>query len=185
MKKVILISFLLISQFIVGQILHTTRNIDSYPKSVFPYQGTRLMSVDEVHIPDSEENVYIFSKIEVNKNPDSLYFQHYKKKNEKWNKVKSISFSHNGFLSVWKSRKAFMDADKNKSVDAVFIFSKHNSDKSQESVHLLLYSNEEFYFITANKEDAYESSTYSDNFKSLKETIKSDVIKYWNALDKK
>lgn len=184
MNKFIFISFLLISQLVLGQILHTTRNIDSYPKNIFPYQGTRIMCIDEVHVVNNEENVYLFSKIEANKNPDSLYFQHYKKQNDRWTKVKDISFSHNGFLSVWKSRKAFNDADKNKSVDALFIFSKHNTDKIQESVHLILCSNEEFYFISANKKDEYKKSTYSDNFEGLKESIKSDVIKYWNALDK-
>ncbi|WP_136668263.1 hypothetical protein [Flavobacterium sp. H122] len=185
MNKIILIGCFLVTQFMMGQVSHITKNILSYTKDVFPYQGTRIISIDEVHSPDKEENVYIFSKIEANKQPDSLYFQHYKNKSGNWKKIKSISFSHDGFLSIWKSRKAFMDSDKNKSIDALFIFSKHNKDKEQESVHLLLCSNEELYFISAKKEDNYQEFTYSDNFKNLKESIKSDVIKYWNELDKK
>lgn len=184
MKRIILILTLLISQYIICQVSHITKNSDSYTKDIFPYQGVRIMTVDEVHVPNIEENVYLFSKIEANKNPDSLFFQHYKKVNEKWVKAKSVFFEHEGFISVWKSRKAFLDSDNNKSIDALFIFSKHNLDKNQLSIHLILSSNEEFYTITAYKEDEYQQSTYSDNFESLNELIKVDVLKYWTTLDK-
>lgn len=42
---------------------------------------------------------------------------------------------HNGLISVWKSQKSFVDANKGLSVDTFFVYSQHDASKVQISVH--------------------------------------------------
>lgn len=183
MKKALL--FLLITtNLITAQVSNIVRNEASYSQEIFPYRGIRIMQVDEVSCPDNEENIFIFSKIEKNAKKDIMYFQRFIKDNSKWKLNSDLEIKHDGIISVWKSRKAFFDADKDKSIDALFIYSLNDYDFKQQTVHLIYSHLSKIYSIHSNISDNYTKDTYSDNFKELDENSKSKILEYWNKLDK-
>jgi hypothetical protein len=61
-----------------AQVSVTTRHIDSYDKQTFPYEGTRIMFIDEA-ATSAEQNVFIWSKpaqiTSANSQPDELHFR--------------------------------------------------------------------------------------------------------------
>jgi hypothetical protein len=185
MKKSILFLLLCVPIFAISQVTYTKRNIEAYTSDVFTYMGSRILFVDEASIDSIDQNVFIISKVNKGVVPDSLFFQYYKKKGNKWAQHATYTISHNGLISAWYQRKLFSDMDKNKQVESVFIYSKHNIDAVQESVHLLLCHNRVFYTIDAYAKDGYTQSSYSKNFEALPEAIKKEVTTYWNTLDKK
>ena len=183
MKKTLLF-FLIISNLITAQVSNVIRNEASYTQEVFPYRGIRMMQVDEVSCPNNEENVFIFSKIEKNAKNDIMYFQRFTKVNSKWKLNSDLEIKHDGIISVWKSRKAFLDTNKDKSIDALFIYSLNDYDFKQQTVHLIFSHLSKIYTIFSNIADGYSKDTFSNNFKELDETSKSKILEYWNKLDK-
>ncbi|WP_281634720.1 hypothetical protein [Flavobacterium luteolum] len=183
MKKIFIL--LLISNSIMAQVSNVIRNKDSYTQDVFPYKGVRIIQVDEVSSPGNEENVFIFSKIEKNVIPDKMYFQRFTKVNDKWVLKSILEVNHNGIISSWGSRKAFGDYNKDKSVDALFIYGLYNTDFKQQSVHLVFSQKDKFYSIESSVSDNFGTDKFSDNFKSLDAESKKQVLEYWNKLDKK
>ena len=183
MKKTLLF-FLIISNLITAQVSNIIRNEANYKQEIFPYRGTRIMQVDEVSCPDNEENVFIFSKIEKNAKNDIMYFQRFTKVNSKWKLNSDLEIKHDGIISVWKSRKAFLDTNKDKSIDALFIYSLNDYDFKQQTVHLIFSHLSKIYTISSSISDNYSKDIFSDNFKELDETSKSKILEYWNKLDK-
>jgi hypothetical protein len=166
----------------------TTRNPAAYTQDVFPYKGSRMMSVDEVS-QGSEDNVFIFSKVEKFAKPDVMYFQRFTREVGKtgtpWKLSASSEIRHYGIIVVVSNRKTFGDTDKRNSVDALFIYALNDLDLKQQSIHGLFSHGDKIYSIAANKADNYATSQFSDNFKELSPTVKAGVMAYWNKLDKK
>ena len=165
-----------------AQVSNIVRHQDSYKD--FPYEGVRIVQVDEVHSPNNEENVFIFSKIAKNSKPDKMIFQRFTKMDGKWKLNSKKEINYDGIISSWGQRKAFSDYDKDKSIDALFIYSLNDHDFKQKSVHLILSKNDRFYEISTSAESNYSKDIYSDNFQSLPENIKEEILKYWTKLDK-
>jgi hypothetical protein len=165
-----------------------TRNPASYTQDVFPYKGSRMMSVDEVS-QGSEDNVFIFSKVEKFAKPDVMYFQRFTREVGKtgtpWKLSASSEIRHDGIIVVVNNRKTFTDTDKGKSVDALFIYALNDLDLKQQSIHGLFSHGDKIYTIAANKSDNYASSQFSTNFQELSPTIKAGIMAYWAKLDKK
>lgn len=172
-----------------AQVTTVTRNIASYTQDVFPYKGSRVMSVDEVSAGGREDNVFIFSKVEKFAKPDVMYFQRFTREFGKtgtpWKLAAATEIRHDGIIVVVNNRKTFSDTDKRKSVDALFIYALNDADLKQQSIHGLFSHADKIYTIAANKSDNYATSQFSDNFKDLSPTIKAGVMAYWNKLDKK
>ncbi len=183
MKKTLLF-FLIISNLTTAQVSNVIRNEASYTQEIFPYRGIRMMQVDEVSCPENEENVFIFSKIEKNAKKDIMYFQRFTKISSKWKLNSDLEIKHDGIISVWKSRKAFLDTNKDKSIDALFIYSLNDYEFKQQTVHLIFSHLSKIYSIYSNISDNYSKDTFSDNFKELDENSKSKILEYWNKLDK-
>jgi hypothetical protein len=166
-----------------------TRNIASYTQDVFPYKGSRMMSVDEVSAGGVEDNVFIFSKVEKFAKPDVMYFQRFTREFGKtgtpWKLAASSEIRHDGIIVVVNNRKTFTDSDKSNSIDALFIYALNDADLKQQSIHALFSHADKIYSIAASKADNYAASQFSDNFKDLSPTIKAGVMAYWNKLDKK
>lgn len=118
-----------------AQVSNIVRNPDSYKN--FPYEGTRIIQVDEANSSDNEDNVFIFSKIEKGAKPDKMTFQRFTKVGGDWKVVAKKQMTHDGILSAWGQRKAFADYDKDKSIDALFIYALNDYDFKQQSVHLI------------------------------------------------
>ena len=175
---------LVLPLFASAQVSVISRNQASYTQDVFNYAGSRMMMVDEVNIAGSEDNVYIFSKPDAGASPDVLYFQQYQKNNGKYERTLLHTISHDGLLSVWKSRKVFTDADKDRRVDAFFIYSKHANNRTQTSAHMLISHNGVAYTLSANKADDYTATAMSENFDKLNAQVKEAALKYWTSLDK-
>jgi hypothetical protein len=183
MKKLLIL--LLFSNILTAQISNVIRNKDSYTQEIFPYKGVRAIQIDEVSVVGKEDNVFIFSKIEKNANPDKMYFQRFTKVNDKWI-VKSIfEVDHNGIISAWGSRKAFGDYNKDKSVDALFIYGLYDAAFKQQSVHLIFSQEDQFYTIESSISDDFKTDKFSDNFKLLDVDSKKRVLEYWSKLDKR
>ena len=166
-----------------AQVSNIVRHQDSYKD--FPYEGVRIVQVDEVHSPNNEENVFIFSKIAKDSKPDKMIFQRFVKVDGKWKLNSKKEIKYDGIISSWGQRKAFADYDKDKSIDAIFIYSLNDYAFKQKSVHLIFSKNDQFYEISAFEESNYSKDTYSDNFQSLPQNSKEEVLKYWNKLDKR
>ncbi|MET3017972.1 hypothetical protein [Flavobacterium hydatis] len=182
-KKLFLL--LLFTNVITAQVSSIVRNKDSYTQEVFPYKGVRAIQIDEVNSPGNEDNVFIFSKIEKNENPDKMYFQRFTKVNDKWIVKSIIEVNHNGIISAWGSRKAFWDFDKDKSIDALFIYGLYDADFKQQSVHLIFSQKDQLYTIESSVSDNFGTNKFSSNFDSLSEIYKAKILEYWNKLDKK
>lgn len=182
MKKLLLL--LLFTNVINAQVSNIIRNKDSYTQDVFPYKGVRAIQIDEVNSPGNEDNVFIFSKIEKNAKPDKMYFQRFTKVNDKWIVKSILEVNHNGIISAWGSRKAFWDFDKDKSIDALFIYGLYDADFKQQSVHLIFSKKDQFYTIESSISDNFKTDKFSSNFDSLDETYKSKILEYWEGLDK-
>ena len=165
-----------------AQVSNIVRHQDSYKD--FPFEGVRIVQVDEVHSPENEENVFIFSKTEKGANPDKMTFQRFTKIDGNWKVKAKKQFNHNGIISAWGQRKAFADYDKDKSIDALFIYSLNDADFKQQSVHLIFSKNEELYEISTSAESGYSKDVFSDNFKNLPKNIQTGILEYWNKLDK-
>ena len=170
--------------FASAQVSVVSRNQASYTQDVFNYAGSRVMMVDEVNIAGSEDNVYIFSKPDAGVSPDVLYFQQYQKVDGKFKRTLLHAITHDGLLSIWKSRKVFTDADKDRRVDAFFVYSKHTANKTQTSTHMLISHNGVVYTLSANKADEYMATAMSENFGKLDALVKEAALKYWTSLDK-
>lgn len=176
------ILLLFIGTLMNAQVSNIVRHQDSYKD--FPYEGTRIVQVDEANSPNNEDNVFIFSKIEKNSKPDKMTFQRFTKINGDWKVVAKKQINYPGIISAWGQRKAFADYDKDKSIDALFIYSLNDYDFKQQSVHLIFSKNAELYEISTSAESGYSKDVYSSNFKSLPENIQSKILDYWNELDK-
>ena len=166
-----------------AQVELITRNKESYTKDVFDYKGVRVLFIDEVNL-ENEKNVFIFSKVEKNANPDVMYLQRFQKSNNKWTTKTVFEIKHKGIISGWASRKAFVDYDKDKSVDAFFIFALYDADFKQETVNLVFSKKDKFYTIESKVSDGFSTNQFSENFKDLDENTKSNIMEYWNGLDK-
>jgi hypothetical protein len=183
MKK-LLLTLLIACTSAIAQVSTVTRSPASYTQEVFAYKGSRMLMVDEVSSPGNEENVFIFSKVEKFAKPDVMYFQRFTKSAGQWKLNASSEIKHDGIISTVNNRKAFTDADKNKSIDALFIYALNDHDLKQQSIHLLFSQANKIYTIAAYKADDYASSKFSDNFAELSQNVKINVMAYWNKLDK-
>jgi hypothetical protein len=166
-----------------------TRNPASYTQDVFPYKGSRMMMMDEVSSQGSEDNVFIFSKVEKFAKPDVMYFQRFTREVGKtgtpWKLIASSEIKYDGIIVVVNNRKTFTDNDKQNSIDALFIYALNDADLKQQSIHALFSHGEKIYTIAANKSDNYATSQFSTNFQELSPTIKAGIMAYWTKLDKK
>ena len=178
----ILLPMLFIGTILNAQVSNIVRHQDSYKD--FPFEGARIVQVDEVNSPENEDNVFIFSKIEKGAKPDKMTFQRFTKIDGEWKVKAKKQISHAGIISSWGQRKAFADYDKDKSIDALFIYSLNDYDFKQQSVHLIFSKNAELYEISTSAESGYAKEIFSSNFKSLPENIQSKILEYWNRLDK-
>jgi len=178
----ILLPVLFIGTMMTAQVSNIVRHQDSYKD--FPFEGVRIVQVDEVNSPENEDNVFIFSKIEKGAKPDRMTFQRFTKIGGEWKVKAKKQIEHAGIISSWGQRKSFADYDKDKSIDALFIYSLNDYDFKQQSVHLIFSKNAEFYEISTSAESGYSKDVYSDNFKDLPENIQSKILEYWNKLDK-
>jgi lipopolysaccharide export LptBFGC system permease protein LptF len=183
MNKLLLL-LLVCCHGVFAQVSSVVRNPASYTQDVFSYKGNRILQVDEVSSSGNEENVFIFSKIEKNAKPDVMYFQRFIKNDNQWKLNTLFEIKYDGIISMLKNRKAFTDADKNKRVDALFIYALNDYDFKQQSVHLLFSHTSKIYSITAYKSDGYAKNIFSDNFQDLTPNLKSTVMEYWGKLDK-
>lgn len=178
----ILLSMMFIGTLMNAQVSNIVRHPDSYKN--FDFEGSRIVQVSEANSPNNEENVFIFSKIEKGAKPDKMTFQRFTKVGGDWKVVAKKQINYNGIISAWGQRKAFADYDKDKSIDALFIYSLNDYDFKQKSVHLIFSKNDKLYEISTSAESGYQKDAYSDNFKTLPENIKSEILEYWNKLDK-
>jgi hypothetical protein len=168
------------------QVSVVMRAPEAYSKSVFAYQGERLLTGDNVSTP-LEDSVFIFSKSAPPSSAvklDVLYFQRYQKMNDQWQRSAFYAIEHSGLLSVWETRKAFLDPDKDQSVDAMFVYSKHDLNKKQLSVHLLISHKSGIYTLSALEATGYKETSFSANFSELPKPLKEAALKYWDQLDK-
>ena len=182
MKRLILL--FLFANTITAQVSNIVRNKDSYTQDVFKYKGVRAIQIDEAHSPGNEENVFIFSKIEKNANPDKMYFQRFTKVKGEWILKSVFEVNHPGIISAWGSRKAFADYDKDKSIDALFIYGLYDANFKQQTVNLIFSKKDQFYTIESKVLDGFATDTFSDNFDSLDEKTKNEILEYWGKLDK-
>jgi hypothetical protein len=145
------------------------------------------MMADRVDDANSK-NIYLFTKPAKGILPDTLFVQKFTKTDEVWKLAAAKEIVHNGAISLWQSRKAFTDPDQDKQVDTYFIYSLHNADASKQlSVHLLLIYKNEFYTISGypdSTKGGYNKTEFSANFSNLNPKLKTEVLEYWNRLDK-
>lgn len=177
-----LLPLFFIGTFANAQVSTVVRNPDSYRN--FPYEGTRIVQVDEANSPDNEDDVFIFSKIEKGAKPNKMTFQRFTKVDKDWKVLSKKQINYDGIISAWGQRKTFADYDKDKSIDALFIYSLNDYDFNQKSVHLIFSKNDKIYEISTSAESGYTKDVYSDNFKTLPENIQAKILEYWNKLDK-
>jgi hypothetical protein len=169
-----------------AQVSVVIRAPEAYSKSVFAYQGERLLTGDNASTP-LEDSVFIFSKSAAPTSAiklDVLYFQRYQKMNDQWQRSVLHAIEHSGLLSVWNTRKAFLDPDKDQSVDAMFVYSKHDLNMKQLSVHLLISRKNSIYTLSATEAADYKETTFSANYGELPKPLKEAALKYWDQLDK-
>jgi hypothetical protein len=169
-----------------AQVSVVIRAPEAYSKAVFAYQGERLLTGDNVTTP-LEDNVFIFSKSAAPASAvklDALYFQRYQKINDQWQRSVLHAIEHSGLLSVWNTRKAFLDPDKDQSVDAMFVYSKHDLNKKQLSVHLLISHKNSIYTLSSTEATDYKETSFSANYGELPKSVKEAALKYWDQLDK-
>jgi hypothetical protein len=180
----LLLLIVLFTNTVFAQVSTITRNKDSYTQDVFAYKGVRAIQIDEVSSPDHEENVFIFSKVEKNAKPDIMYFQRFTKTDGKWT-IKTLStITHKGIISAWGSRKAFGDYNKDKSVDAFFIYGLYDADFKQQTVHLIFSQFDKIFTIETSVSDSFGTDKFSDNFDTLDANTKKEILEYWGKLDK-
>ena len=84
----ILLPMLFIGTMMNAQVSNIVRHPDSYKN--LPYEGTRILQVDEANSPDNEDNVFMFSKIEKGAKPDKMTFQRFTKVDGKWKVLEQI-----------------------------------------------------------------------------------------------
>lgn len=169
-----------------AQVSLVIRAPEAYSKQVFGFQGERMLTGDNASTPQ-EDNVFIFSKSAAPATAvklDVLYFQRYQKISAQWQRSAFVAIEHAGLLSVWNTRKAFLDPDKDQSVDAMFVYSKHDLNKNQQSVHLLISHKYSLYTLSASESSNYKETSFSPNFSELPAAVKEAALKYWDLLDK-
>ena len=142
------------------------------------------MSVDEAHSSNNEESVFIFSKVDRGAKPDVMHFQRFTKADGKWALRSKTEIRHDGIIVAIGNRKAFTDADKNKSVDAFLVYSLNDFDLKQQSIHMLISQGGKIFSIAASPADGYQSSKFSDNFGELSPNSKDAAMSFWGKLDK-
>lgn len=172
---------LFFSNFSQAQITSISMNIEDLKDAPFKIRGSRAMMVDRID-DGTSKHIFVFSKIRSGSIPDTLFAQKFTKIGEDWKLVQEQVIAHSGAISIWKSRKAFLDADKDKNAEALFIYSLHDATmQKQLSVHLLLMYKDQTYTINGVPG---QKDTLSSNFMKLPESIKKEVLDYWNNLDK-
>jgi hypothetical protein len=169
-----------------AQVSVVLRAPEAYSKSIFAYRGELFLTGDSA-TTSLEDSVFIFSKSAPPSSAvklDALYFQRYRKANDQWQRSAFHVIEHSGLLSVWNTRKAFLDPDKDLSVDAMFVYSKHDLNKAQISVHLLISHQSGIYTLSAHEATGYRETSFSANFSELPAAVKEAALKYWDQLDK-
>lgn len=170
-----------------AQISVSPINVESLKEAPFTYKGSRAMMADRVDDSQSQ-NIYLFSKPDKGTQPDTLYAQKLTKEDGIWQLSMETAIVHDGFISIWNSRKGYIDADQDKRVDAFFIYSLHDATtQAQQSVHLLLFYKKDFYTVGETLHPAtgkYGNIVFSDNFKQLPAPVKKEILAYWHTLDK-
>ena len=169
-----------------AQITSISVNKANFEQSGFPYKGKRVLQVEHITTAN-EDNYIVFSKEERDADPDHLYIQQFQKINDKWIPVAENDISEAGVVtSVWDSRKAFFDADKDGKLDAIFVYSRHpkgDMNKQLTCIALVLY-NRNYYRLQADQADGYQKTTYSEGYDQLPQVIKTQVAQFWEKLDK-
>lgn len=188
MRKYTFFALLLLGCSIAqAQITDISINKENFQSSGFPFKGKRVLQVEHIQTV-KEDNYIIFSKEERGADPDKLYVQQFQLKDGMWVPIVEETIQEDGIItSVWESRKAFFDADKDDKLDALFIYSRHpkeNIDKQLSCIALILYKGQ-FYRMRADVEDGYNKTTYSDNYASLPVEVRENVERYWENLDKR
>lgn len=164
-----------------AQITSTSIYIEDLKDAPFKFRGSRAMMVDQID-DGIARHIFVFSKIRSGSIPDTLFAQKFTKIGENWKLAQQDVIAHSGTISIWKSRKAFLDADKDGNVEALFIYSLHDATmQKQLSVHLLLMIKDQSYTINGVPG---QKDTLSPNFMNLPENIKKEVLDYWKNLDK-
>jgi len=170
-----------------AQITNIGVNKENFESSGFPFKGKRVLQVEHIETA-KEDNYIVFSKEERGADPDRLYVQQFQRKEGMWVPIVEETIQEDGIImSVWESRKAFFDADKDGRLDALFIYSRHPKDNIQQQlscIALILYKGQ-FYRLRADVDDGYQKKSYSDNYTSLPTEIKESVERYWENLDKR
>lgn len=188
MGKYVLLILLSMGFYAVeAQVTTISINKENFQSSGFPFKGKRVLQVERIQTP-KEDNYIVFSKEERGADPDKLYVQQFQQIDGIWQLVADELISEEGIVtSIWESRKAFFDADKDGKLDALFIYSRHPKDdlkKQLSCIGLVLYKTK-FYRLRAEEADGYSQTTFSDNYASLPIEVKENVERYWNNLDKR
>lgn len=182
-----LILLLLGCYHVQAQVSNISINKENFQSSGFPFKGKRVLQVERIQT-SKEDNYIVFSKEERGADPDKLYAQQFQQIDGVWILVSNELISEDGIItSVWESRKAFFDADKDGKLDALFIYSRHPKDDLQKQlscIGLVLYKSK-FYRLRAEASDGYNQTTYSDNYASLPVEVREYVERYWDNLDKR
>lgn len=172
---------LLLLQFAHAQITSIAMDVADLKDAPFKLKGSRAMMVDRID-DASNKHIFVFSKVKAGSYPDTLYAQQFTKTGETWKLAQERTITFTGAISIWKNRKAFMDIDQDKKVDAFFIYSLHDAKmEKQLAVSLLLMYKNESYVVT---DTVNKQRTFSTNFASLPESVKTAVLDYWEKLDK-
>ncbi|WP_199140912.1 hypothetical protein [Pedobacter sp. ASV12] len=167
--------------FAHAQISVSPISAESLKGAPFKFKGSRAMMADRVDDANSK-NIFLFSKVGQGSNPDTLFFQKFSKTNEQWKLVQEKTISAPGAISIWQNRKAFFDADQDKQVEALFVYSLHDASmQKQLAVNLLLFYKNDSYTISETKD---KITIYSANFQQLPASVKAYATEYWNGLDK-
>ena len=182
MKKILVFGAIIFASYASAQVSNVIRHPDSYKD--FPFEGVRIVQVEEVASPGNEENDFIFSKVEKGAQSDVMHLQRFTKMDGSWKLNSKKTIKHDGIISAWGSRKSFADYDKDKSVDVILVYSLNDHDFNQESVHLIFSKGNQFYEISTGKDSSYSEDVYSENFKDLTENIQNEVKEFWHNLDK-
>ncbi|MBC6109010.1 hypothetical protein ACFOG5_13195 [Pedobacter fastidiosus] len=182
MRKTFLIIILSLSlNYLHAQITSISMSVEDLKDAPFKFKGTRAMMVDRID-DASSKNIFVFSKVKSGSNPDTLYAEKFTKINDIWKLTQQKTITYKGVISIWGARKTFADADKDKQVDALFIYSFHDASmKTQLAVNLLLMYKGESYTISETPD---KKNTFSSNYTSLPENLKTYVKEYWEKLDK-
>ncbi|MFK7058613.1 hypothetical protein V3Q90_00555 [Flavobacterium oreochromis] len=186
--KILIVAFLFASTLNAQVSTIVSGFTQNLTKNDLPFQGDRKMYA--IGLNDKlTENFLVVSKNKSGAATDELYIEKFTKTNQGYEKTFATNFSHpiNKSLAFVNNRMKYTDVDKDGNMEMLLVIDE-NQAGPESPLHkvwgLIIYKNEAYKLWTTADSD-FTKTNFDEKMAKLPENIKTNLVAFWDELDKK